>query len=158
MHCSCKVPFEIKIENHDRKYRTNWKAGPPSAEFMILQPPINANRNNLLKMTSVGRSSTKLSKFLIQGGDSSTLFFNLVFFLCWKLSTSIISNAASIDSALLSWPEYCSKRNCASPKFLPQRHHGLYQGVYKDPTLWFEDIFGHYLQKNENKIKLGQIF
>ena len=122
MPFSYKIPFKIKIEIKTENIEQTWKAGPPSAEFMILQPPINANRNNLLKMTSVGGSSTKLSKFLIQGGDSSTFFFNLVFklilvfFLCWKLSISIFSNAASIDSALLSWPEYCSKRKLREPQ------------------------------------------
>lgn len=93
-----------------------WKAGPPSAEFIILHPPMNAKRNNLLKITSVAGSSTKLSKFFTQGGDSSTFFFNLlfklifVFLLFMKLAMRIFSKAASIDSSLLSCPAYCCKR------------------------------------------------
>ena len=61
--------------------------------------PLNAKRNSLLKIITVGGSSTKLSKFLTQGGDSSTFFFNLVFklilvfFLFLKLAISIFSKA-----------------------------------------------------------------
>lgn len=108
----------------------------------MLHPPMNAKRNNLLKMTSVGGSSTKLSKFLTQGGDSSTFFFNLlfrlifVFFLCWKLAISSFSKAASIDSSLLSCPAYCWRRKLRDPQISSSDALGLMPSrLYGSQTL-----------------------
>lgn len=102
--------------------KQTWNAGPPSAEFIMLHPTMNAKRNSILKMTSVGGSSTKLSKCFTQGRDSSTLFFNLLFkliflfFLCWKVPINSFSRAASIDSSLLSCPTYCWRRKLRDPQ------------------------------------------
>nr|AFK34808.1 unknown [Lotus japonicus] len=88
----------------------------------MLQAPMKAKRNNLRRIISVGGSSTKFSKLLTHGGDSSTFFFNLlfklifVFFLCRKLAVNIFSKAASIDSSLLSCPAYCCNRKFLEPQ------------------------------------------
>jgi len=136
-----KIQFYSKIIMHliihhrevknIRNSEQTWKAGPVSAEFIILQPPMKPKRNNLLRITSVGGSSTKLSKFFTHGGDSSTFFFNLlfklifVFLLCTKLAINIFSKAASIDSSLLSCPEYCCNRKFLDPQISSSEASGL---------------------------------
>lgn len=114
-----------------RNSKQTWKAGPVSAEFIILQPPMKAKRNNLLRMISGGGSSTKFSKFFTHGGDSSTFFFNLlfklifVFLLCMKLAINNFSKAASIDSSLLSCPAYCCNRKFLDPQISSSEASGL---------------------------------
>lgn len=117
-----ETTITIKLCQNLKKYNSSifykiemwrtWKAGPASAEFITLQHAIKEKRNNRLIMITGGGSSTKVSKFLTHGGDSSTFFFSLVFklifvrFLLLKLDINNFSNAASIDSKLVSWTAY----------------------------------------------------
>nr|GMD34032.1 hypothetical protein Iba_chr09cCG8240 [Ipomoea batatas]GMD38944.1 hypothetical protein Iba_chr09fCG8880 [Ipomoea batatas] len=73
--------FVLSLRKYMQAAKDNatWKAGPASAAFITLQTAMNPNRNNLLKIITPGGISTKLSRFLTHGGDSSTFFFSLVF-------------------------------------------------------------------------------
>lgn len=76
----------------------------------------------ILRIITVWGTSTKLSKFFTQDGDSSTFFFSLLFkfifvlFLFLKLAISNFSKAASIDSALLSSPPYWFSKKLRAPQ------------------------------------------
>ncbi|GER30304.1 L-lactate dehydrogenase [cytochrome] [Striga asiatica] len=122
-----------------------WKAGPASAEFIKLQPAIKPNRKARLKIMAWGGigSSTKLTKFLTHGGDSSTFFFSLVFKSC---SSAVSRKLLLLILHLPRDLHIGSTKSSEHSKFLPLMHHYLHPAAYKDSIPLSEGTLKFHLQ------------